>query len=281
MSSKENYKLCPSCSNVKTDKNHNLYSIDKVKDKEVEKHLPLFNEQTHPDGAQQVKIDLGKTYSNCLIYYYTSDTKSSEQPKTHNVSYKNTSNFGLKKLDIEGKALLNLNCPQHYKEGKNSYMSHVHILISDKNMTHWKDKQITYSVLCVIPINIVKQHIRKSDRLIINALSSEYYDKSHIPTSFNLYYKDAKKMTPNEIQKKVKDMIENHEKYKKYLSKNKIEFLEIPICVYCYYDKCTAGHQLANELYRAGFTNVIDYKGGIQEWDKTHKKKTKKIIQNK
>ena len=33
MSSKNNYKLCPSCYDVKTDKNHNLYSIDKVKDK--------------------------------------------------------------------------------------------------------------------------------------------------------------------------------------------------------------------------------------------------------
>ena len=281
MSSKENYKLCPSCSDVKTDKNHNLYSIDKVKDKEVEKYLPLFNEQVRPNGAQKVKIDLGKTYSNCLIYYYTSETKSSEQHKRHSESYEHTSNFGLKKLDIDGKAILYLNCPQHYKEGKNSYMSHVHVLISDKNMTHWKDKQITYSVVCVIPINIVKKHISKSDRLIVNALSSEYHEKSHIPSSFNLYYKDAKKMTPKEIQIKVKEMIKEHPKYKSYLEKTKISFTEIPICAYCYNEGCTAGHQLINELYRAGFTNVIDYKGGIQEWDKVHKKKSKKTSSKK
>ena len=273
-----NYKLCPSCSNVKTDKNHNLYSVDKVKDKELEEYLPLFNEQLS-DTYQKLKIDLGKQYANCLIYYYSSETKSSEKPLKHSASYEKTKNFGLKKLDMEGKAILKLHCPQHYKEGKNSYMSHVHILISDKNMTQWKDKQITYSVICVIPVNIVKKHLRAKDRLIINALSSEYHEKSHIPSSFNLYYKDAKKMTPKTIQTLVKDMINEHPQFKSYLAKHKIPLFETPICAYCYNEGCTAGHQLINELYRAGFTNVIDYKGGIQEWDKVHKtKKTKKKV---
>ena len=271
-----NYKLCPSCKNIKTDSQHNLYSIDKVKDKDLEEYLPLFNEQLS-DTYQKLKIDLGKQYSNCLIYYYSSETKSSEKAIKHNVSYKNTNNFGLKKLDMEGKAILKLDCPQHYKEGKNSYMSHVHILISDKNMTEWKDKQITYSVLCKIPMNILKQHLKKKDRIVINALSSDYYEKSHIPSSFNLYYKDAKKMTPKEIQSKVKEMVNNHSDFSKYIKKHKIPFLEIPICAYCYNNTCSAGHQLANELYRAGFTNVIDYPGGITEWDQKHKsKKTKK-----
>ena len=47
-------------------------------------------------------------------------------------------------------------------------------------MTQWKDKRITYSVVCIIPINILKSHIRNNDRLIINALSTEYYIRNHI-----------------------------------------------------------------------------------------------------
>ena len=60
-----------------------------------------------------------------------------------------------------------------------------------------------------------------------------------------------------------------------------VKVFETPICAYCYNEGCTAGHQLINELYRAGFTNVIDYKGGIQEWDKVHKKKSKKTSSKK
>ena len=44
---------------------------------------------------------------------------------------------------------------------------------------------------------------------------------------------------------------------------NDLQLTEVPIIVYCYDKECDAGHHLANELFRAGFTNVIDYKEGI------------------
>ena len=270
-----NYKICPSCKDIKTDSHHNLYSIVKKNCTKLESNIPLFSNQI--EGKQKVHIDLGKQYANCLIYFYSSQKKYDNNFVKMEDSYQNSSNNGLKKLDMNGQAILNLDCPQHYIENKKAYMSHIHVLVSDKNMTKWHNKLISYSVLCKIPINILKQHLKKKDRIVINALSSEYYEKSHIPSSFNLYYKDAKKMTPKEIQSKVKEMVNNHSDFSKYIKKHKIPFLEIPICVYCYNNTCSAGHQLANELYRAGFTNVIDYPGGITEWDQKHKsKKTKK-----
>ena len=35
-----------------------------------------------------------------------------------------------------------------------------------------------------------------------------------------------------------------------------------------YDKKCSAGHQLGNTLVKNGFTNVIDYSGGIVDWEK-------------
>ena len=61
--------------------------------------------------------------------------------------------------------------------------------------------------------------------------------------------------------------MKDNKKFNIYINKHKISFLDIPICVYCYDTTCSAGHELANELYRVGFTNIIDYKGGIVDWD--------------
>ena len=51
-----------------------------------------------------------------------------------------------------------------------------------------------------------------------------------------------------------------------FVVKNNIKLHEIPIAVYCYSNTCDAGHQLAVELLKAGFSNVVDYKDGIMGW---------------
>ena len=259
-----NYKLCPSCKDVKTDKHHQLYSVVNMDCTKSGDTIPLFDKQT--SGGEKVHIILGKQHANCLIYYFASQKKSENGFVPQEKSYQNASNNGLKKLDMNGEAIITLDCPQHYQEGGKSYMSHVHILVSDKNMTSWKKKLISINVLCDVSKKILKQHIKNNDRLIINALPSEYHEKASIPSSFNLVYKDSKKMSVNEIQKKVKAMVKEHTKFNRYITKHKISFMDIPLCVYCYDRGCSAGHQLANDLYRAGFTNVIDYKSGISGW---------------
>lgn len=259
-----NYKLCPSCKDVKTDKNHQLYSVVNMDCSKSGDKIPLFDKQT--SGGEKVHVSLGKQHANCLIYYYASQKKSEGGFVPQEKSYQNTSNNGLKKLDMNGNAVITLDCPQHYKEGGKTYMSHVHILVSDKNMTSWKNKLISINVLCDVSKKVLKQHIKNSDRLIINALPREYHEKASIPSSFNLVYKETKKMSVDEIKKAVKSMIKEHTKFNNYITKHKISFMDIPICVYCYDRSCSAGHQLANDLYRAGFTNIIDYKDGIMGW---------------
>jgi len=259
-----NYKLCPSCKDVKTDKDHQLYSVVNKDCSKTGENIPLFDKQT--TGNEKVHVNLGKQHANCLIYYFASQKKNEEGFVHLPKSYQNTSNNGLKKLDMNGSAIITLDCPQHYQENGKSYMSHVHILVSDKNMTSWKNKLISIGVHCNVSKKILKQHIKNNDLLILNALSNEYYENASIPSSYNLFYKDMKKMSVNEIQKKVKDIVKLHTKFNKYITKHKLSFMDIPICVYCYDKGCPAGRELANELYRAGFTNVIDYKEGIMGW---------------
>ena len=105
--------------------------------------------------------------------------------------------------------------------------------------------------------------MKLEDRIIINALPKEYYEQMKIPKSFNLYYKDAKKMTVLQIKNTIKKMISQHKCIQKIIKDTKLQLIEVPIIVYCYDKECDAGHHLANELFRAGFTNIIDYKEGI------------------
>ena len=267
MSSKRSKKkniLCSTCNVIKEDKNHNLFSENKEDLSHFPGYIPLFNKK----GSETILLELGKKHSNRLIYYISSHTRNSNLLLKYPDSYKNSDNYGLAKLDMNGKVKLSINCPQAYKEKGISYVSHIHILVSNKAMNSWQNDFITVSVICKIDKSLVKKHLKKKDRLIINALSKEYFDKSHIPTSFNLFYKQASKMSSTNIKSLIKEMINNHKDLQKYIKKNKIPLLDTPIIVYCYDKKCSAGHQLGNTLVKNGFTNVIDYSGGIVDWEK-------------
>lgn len=262
--SKKKNILCSTCNVIKEDKNHNLFS----ENKEDLSHFPGVIPQFNTKGTETILLELGKKYSNRLIYFISSETRNSNLLTKYPDSYRDSNNYGLAKLDMNGKVKISINCPQPYKEKGISYVSHIHILVSNKAMNNWNNDFITVSVICKIDKSLVKKHLKNKDRLIINALSKEYFDKSHIPSSFNLFYKDAKKLSSKQIKDLVKEMIANHKDLQKYIKKNKIPLLDTPIIVYCYNKTCSAGHQLGNTLIRNGFTNVIDYSGGIMDWTK-------------
>tara|TARA_B100000575_G_scaffold294616_1_gene312236 strand:+ start:1419 stop:2363 length:945 start_codon:yes stop_codon:yes gene_type:complete len=264
------YKLCDTCFKVnKNNNNNNLISLCSESWKEFPYHIPILGRK---EGSQEVHIDLGNKYKNRLIYFFGAKISTinlhSEYPK----SYKNTNNYGLQFLDKNGKCTVKLNCPVLYKDtkmkgkGKETYMNHIHILVSNKDNTKWEDKLFTQNVLCCVNKKEVTQHINHNNRLIINALPFEYFKKGHIPTSYNLYYKTASNMTVKQLRKCVSSMIDTHPEYKKYIKKHNLKLTEVPLLVYCYDNKCSAGNKLALELYRAGFTNIVDYKDGIRGW---------------
>jgi rhodanese-related sulfurtransferase len=261
-------KLCDTCLNVKI-VDGNIMSRNKESWKNFPYHLPVLGRTS---GPQSVNINLGKKHANCLIYYFGAKTSSNILHGQYPESYKNSSNSGLVKLDKNGKCVIHLDCPMSYKDtdfdkvGKQTYMSHIHLLVSDKSMTKWNDNLYTQNVLCHVNKKQVKSSIKNHNRLIINALSSEYHNKNSIPGSHNLYYKDSKKLSVNQIKANVMMMMKKDTDFAAFVVKHKLNFTEIPIIVYCYSKTCNAGEQLALELFRAGFTNIVDYSGGIMDW---------------
>jgi len=253
------YKLCDTCINVEK-KGLNLFTENDEKWVNFPHPLPILGLR---EGTQELEIDVGKKYANHLIYYWGSKDMFNNLNLEYPDSYINSMNNGLMRLDNNGKCLVNVDCPQPYKDQGISYMSHIHILVSDKKMTKWNTNIFTQNVLCNITKRNLHHHLQKKDRLVINALSKDYYNKTHIPGSFNLHYKEAEQMSEVQLNNSIKHMIKSHKPIQTLIKKNKLKLTEVPIIVYCYDKHCDAGHMLANALFKNGYTNVIDYGDGI------------------
>tara|TARA_B110000285_G_C15030831_1_gene566657 strand:- start:304 stop:1101 length:798 start_codon:yes stop_codon:yes gene_type:complete len=253
------YKLCDTCNKVEL-KGLNLFSENNEEWNNFPHPLPILGKR---EGSQNIEIDMGKVNSNCLIYWWGTQSMFQNLNLEYPDSYINSMNNGLMKLDSNGKCTISVNCPQPYKDKGVSYMSHIHILVSNKKIDKWKKNIHTQNVLCKIDKPSLITHMKSKDRIIINALPAEYFEKAKIPNSFNLDYKKAKIMSQNQIHNKIKSMIKEHKNIQNIIKKNNLKLIEVPIIVYCYDNKCDAGHELANELFKAGYTNVIDYTDGI------------------
>jgi hypothetical protein len=264
------YKLCDTCFDIEVE-NGSLKTKNQEQWNLFPHHLPMLGRR---EGSQESKIQMGKKYANRLLYYWGSkemfSNKNLEFPDSYVVNQfdKRTgiTNDGLVKLDSNGSSVIKLDCPQPYKEDGISYMPHFHFLISDKSMSKWSNDMFTQSVLCNIKKRQVKDHLDKKNRLIINALSSGYHKKAKIDSSFNLFYKDAQKMTSQKLKKQIKSFVMQDPDIQKFIKKNKLKLTEVPILVYCYDKTCNAGNDLALELFKAGFVNILDYKDGIIGW---------------
>lgn len=86
---------------------------------------------------------------------------------------------------------------------------------------------------------------KKPDLTLINVLSEEDFEKSHIPGSHN-------------IPVDRDDFVQAVER----VAGGK----DSTIVVYCASFDCDASPKAAKQLDEAGFTNVYDFDGGMKEW---------------
>ena len=99
---------------------------------------------------------------------------------------------------------------------------------------------------------IYKKHVKeilgsKKDALIINVLPKEDFDEGHIPGSINI---------PVESEE---DFVQSVEE----IASNKNQ----KIVVYCASKECSASKTAAEKLDRAGFSYVLEYEGGMKDWE--------------
>lgn len=224
---------------------------------------------------QIVDISLGKKYANKTILYW--GAKSCNDLIIHDAKYAygTFKNNGIVKLDTNGNGRLFLQCPQIYKTKEKgsskdkSFYRHFHYIIANKECTLWLPQLYTHLIVCKRNIRYVLSKLRDTSAVLLNALPAEYYAKDHIPNSYNLHYKSAKKMSANELQKWLLEVIQLHyPTIHNAIRSKKLAIQDVPIICYCAHESCNASELLETELIKKGMHRVDSFPGGMREWSK-------------
>ena len=89
--------------------------------------------------------------------------------------------------------------------------------------------------------------IERGERfMLINVLGEEAFRSHHIPGSRNV------PLDSEDFVERVEQMAGGKDQ---------------PIVVYCANEQCTASPQAADRLAEAGFTQVVDFEGGMEAWE--------------
>lgn len=83
---------------------------------------------------------------------------------------------------------------------------------------------------------------RKEDFMLVDALSQQHYERSHLPGAINL---------PLEFVEDAEQVLSDK---------------DAEIVVYCMNTNCAASTEEARELEEMGYTNVLHYNEGKQDW---------------
>lgn len=220
-------------------------------------------------------LDVGKSRAGLCVLYWAATPASLRQTLIRNAkaAYSNFRNHGIAKVDKQGQAKLCFNCPQAYnttqagKKHGETFYKHVHLCFSNKACDKWCETVYTKIVLCKHTLAQTMKKQKMGNAVLINALPCEYYQKAHIPNSFNLPYNKIAKISQKNLLKWFGEVVKiNYPKLHKLVQQNKINIYELPIIVYCAHDKCDAGEKAAIALMKKGFVNMSEFPGGMKEY---------------
>lgn len=220
------------------------------------------------DADIQVNIDMGPDYAHRYVYYYASlPSKKCVTIKQWDAAYRDFENSGISKMDKDGKATLHIQRPQVYIEDMVTYFPHIHFLLTNRDNSKWINKLYTKGVVIKITKKEVKKHIKSGCSMILNALPFQYYVKNRIPNSMPLPHKlVGSKLTEKDVDNYLRKMVVHYPKIHQALMKKKITLKQIPIITYCYDSGCNASYKLMNKLWLMGYSNIVEYPGGIMGW---------------
>lgn len=81
---------------------------------------------------------------------------------------------------------------------------------------------------------------------VLNVLPREMHRESHVPGTPNV------PVTEDDFAEQVEGLVSSKDE---------------PVVVYCKNKSCDASEKAGRMLEEAGFTNVYDFEGGIEEWE--------------
>ena len=228
-----------------------------------------------PAGSDQViKLSMGKNNKNRKVLYWAAKKSSSLLVTDAKSAYDKFQNHGITQLDDKGNTTIHIQSPRIYKtvaKGKKkpeSYYSHFHVVVSNKEINEWESNNIyTQVVVCKRDLKYVQQCLKSSSAIVLNALPCEFYGHDHIPNSYNLTAKQVKKFSARELGEWLFSLCDLHyPNISKNLHAGKILINEVPIICYCANSRCTASAQLEMELLHKGCLRVESFPGGMKEY---------------
>ena len=256
-------------------------------------HKNALKEETPTIKDTQLDVELKIEEGDSWVFYWASepldlkDLSPIKDAKEAYNGYGNENNRGLVKTDEKGNATLVLNCPDVYRDEGNLYPRHVHYSVLDSD-NNWSETIGTLEVICKFPYEVMKHIVESKNKVIINALPPEEFEKRHIPNSVNLYYKELEGKDKRFRYRKVKSLIKSTLKkpvmyppIKEFLDDKEHRTTDVPIIVYCLNKGCPSAEKLVDLIYDSGFMNVIMYPGGTEEWfekEKTEGKSSSKEV---
>jgi len=232
-----------------------------------------------PAGSDQaIQLSMGADNKNRKVLYWAAKKSSSLLVNDAKSAYGKFQNHGIAQLDGKGNTKIHIQSPQIYqtvvkgKKKPESFYSHFHVVVSNKEMNEWESNIYTQVVVCKRDLKYVEKCLKSSSAIILNALPCEYYGHDHIPNSYNLTAKQVKTFSAPELGEWLVSLCHLHyPNLSKILHAGGLSVNEVPIVCYCAHSTCTASTQLEMELLHKGCLRVESFPGGMQEYRCSHK----------
>ena len=284
---KKTKRLCASClklnfkKTLKVNNKHHpkwLNRINYVED--FINNYTSFNIKFPENFTNKLTFFIDKKYANRKILYWGAVPSSDIIINDAKKAYNNFSNNGVALINKNGYVTIKFLMPQNYKtimknyKNTKSFLRHIHFVISNTDNNSWNKQIYTKLVHNNYNYNNFINLLNSKKAIILNVLPCNIYAKEHIPNTYNLPFENIKKMTIQEINKWLQNLIELHYPIlKKLLDSKKIEVYELPIICYCAHNKCSASKIGCENLMKKGFVNVSLYKDGMKGYKKNNKLK--------
>ena len=287
-------RLCPSCEELHFDKPVlNTKKADWLKEFDfVQDFISKTSLVQHKEYRFNIKkkIYIDKKKEGRLVLFWASEPGSSYIILNARDAYKDFKNYGVAKIDESGYITIHLRTPQNYKITSDNgetefFFRHFHYIISDtKNMKWINNKVFTQLLLGYYNLTQVMEAIRSKMVIVLNSLDYKYYAIDHIPGTFSLPCSEIKKMTAEDLQDFIRDVIQiNYYPIQKKIDKEHFDIKHVPIIIYCAKDSCNSSDKCAEEFTMRGFVNISTFPGGMEKYHQSQNKRFQRPIysQNK
>ncbi len=95
----------------------------------------------------------------------------------------------------------------------------------------------------------LKKKLAAGEGIVLDVLSAQHFSEEHVPGAINIPLKELEAKAAEALPDKNAEII-----------------------VYCASFECTASSTAAQKLEELGYTNVVEYEGGIKDWKEGNNK---------